>query len=133
MYSIMVCLKLNNTIHLTFFFTYSVKAKKKHGDTYDYSKVDYINAKTKICIICPKHGEFWQTPNDHLSGCGCKMCANERRAGNRKLTISSFIKRANTIHKNKYDYSKVVYKGIYNPVLIICPIHGEFTQIPNTH
>lgn len=113
--------------------TFIIKAKKKHGDAYDYSKVDYINAKTKICIICPKHGEFWQTPNDHLSGCGCKMCANERRTGNRKLTISSFIKRANTIHKNKYDYSKVVYKGIYNPVLIICPIHGEFTQIPNTH
>lgn len=41
------------------------KAKKVHGDKYDYSKVNYIDNKTKICIICPEHGEFWQ-----LYGCG---------------------------------------------------------------
>lgn len=47
-------------------------AKQKHGDLYDYSKVDYKNSSTKVCIICQKHGEFWQTPNDHLDGCGCQ-------------------------------------------------------------
>ena len=52
------------------------KAKKVHGDKYDYSKVEYVNAKTKVCIICPKHGEFWQTPNTHLSGKGCIHCGN---------------------------------------------------------
>ena len=41
------------------------KAKKVHGDKYDYSKVQYVNAYTKVCIICTEHGEFWQ-----LSGCG---------------------------------------------------------------
>ena len=41
------------------------KAKKVHGDKYDYSKVEYVNAYTKACIICPIHGEFWQLP-----GCG---------------------------------------------------------------
>lgn len=41
------------------------KAREVHGDKYDYSKAVYINAKTKICIICPKHGEFWQTPDKH--------------------------------------------------------------------
>ena len=52
-------------------------ARKIHGDKYDYSKVEYINNSTKVCIICPEHGEFWQTPNKHLSGCGCPKCAGK--------------------------------------------------------
>lgn len=54
------------------------KAKAIHGDKYDYSKVEYINNHTKVCIICKEHGEFWQRPNDHLSGKGCKGCSRER-------------------------------------------------------
>ena len=51
------------------------KAHEVHGDKYDYSKVDYLSAKNdKVCIICQKHGEFWQLPNDHLSGKGCPRC-----------------------------------------------------------
>lgn len=42
------------------------QARKIHGDKYDYSKVKYINSFTKVCIICPEHGEFWQTPVHHL-------------------------------------------------------------------
>lgn len=53
------------------------KAKLIHGNKYDYSKVVYVNNKTKVCIICPIHGEFWQTPNSHLSGCGCNDCKSE--------------------------------------------------------
>ena len=46
------------------------KARKIHGDKYDYSKAEYINARTKTCIICPKHGEFWQIPYSHINrGC----------------------------------------------------------------
>lgn len=54
-------------------------ARKVHGDRYDYSKVDYKNSKTKICIICPIHGEFWQSPNVHLKGSGCRKCYAELR------------------------------------------------------
>lgn len=35
------------------------RAKLIHGNRYDYSKVDYVNSGTKVCIICPEHGEFW--------------------------------------------------------------------------
>jgi DNA replicative helicase MCM subunit Mcm2 (Cdc46/Mcm family) len=53
------------------------KAIKVHGNIYDYSKVDYINNKTKVCIICPEHGEFWQKPNDHISSkAKCPKCSN---------------------------------------------------------
>ena len=47
------------------------RAREVHGDKYDYSKVEYINANSKVCIICPEHGEFWQKPANHLLGCGC--------------------------------------------------------------
>ena len=47
------------------------RAREVHCDKYNYSKVDYVNSKTKICIICPEHGEFWQTPSMHFYGQGC--------------------------------------------------------------
>lgn len=50
------------------------KAKKIHGNKYDYSESIYGGTKNPIKIICPKHGEFYQTPNDHLNGKGCPMC-----------------------------------------------------------
>lgn len=50
------------------------KAKKIHGDKYDYSLVDYKHSQKKIKIICPEHGIFEQTPNNHLKGEGCPHC-----------------------------------------------------------
>ena len=50
------------------------KSIKIHGNYYDYSKVEYVNNNTKVCIICPKHGEFWQMPSVHLRGSGCPIC-----------------------------------------------------------
>lgn len=47
------------------------EANKIHNGKYDYSKVNYIDSNTKVCIICPIHGEFWQTPINHLCGKGC--------------------------------------------------------------
>ena len=62
------------------------KSKKIHGDKYDYSKVKYINNKTKVCIICQIHGEFWQTPDAHLRGCGCKLCGYTNSKEKQKKT-----------------------------------------------
>ena len=49
-------------------------ARCVHGDKYDYSKVEYVNSSVPVCIICPDHGEFWQTPHNHLNSTGCKKC-----------------------------------------------------------
>ena len=54
------------------------RAKEVHGDNYEYFKTEYINARTKVCIICPEHGEFWQRPADHLNGCGCFKCRKSK-------------------------------------------------------
>jgi len=52
----------------------------KHGNKYDYSNVSYKNAKQKVKILCPQHGEFLQTPNDHLRGYGCPTCGSKARS-----------------------------------------------------
>lgn len=54
------------------------RAREVHGDRYDYSKVQYVNAKTKVCIICPRHGEFWQIPGSHLRERGCPKCKSSK-------------------------------------------------------
>lgn len=76
-----------------------------HNNKYDYSKVNFINVRTKVCIICPEHGEFWQTPAAHMSGQGCPKCQKR----NYKYTTDEFINVLNTIFGNEYDYSKVKY------------------------
>ena len=103
-------------------------AIKKHGTKYDYSKVNYINSSTKVCIICPEHGEFWQTPNSHLRGNGCPVCRV-----NRKLDNDRFVQRAKIVHNNKYDYSKTNYINEREPICVMCPEHGEFWQIARNH
>lgn len=103
------------------------KAKKVHGERYDYSKVQYVNNVTPICIICSEHGEFWQTPAAHLSGCGCVRCV--RNVYNKDV----YIEMCKNVHNNKYDYSKLEYTGLLNKVCIICPEHGEFWQRANHH
>lgn len=105
------------------------KARKVHGDKYDYKLVNYQNATTKVIIICPEHGIFEQRPGLHLQGNGCPKCAKKLKY----YGIEDFIYKANKIHNNKYNYSKVVYTGTRNLVTIICPIHGEFQQKPCNH
>ena len=103
------------------------KAKDIYGDKYDYSKVDYVNNKTKICIICPEDGEFWKTPNAFLRGQECPYCSGG------KLNKKIFIERAREVHGDRYDYSKVEYVNNNTKVCIICPEHGEFWQKPGSH
>lgn len=104
------------------------KAIEVHGDKYDYSKVEYMGTHKNVCIICPMHGNFLQTPANHLNGRGCPKCG-----GNGKLTASEFIKRAREVHSDKYNYSKVEYVNSKKEVCIICPKHGKFLQRPSDH
>ena len=114
------------------------RAIKVHGDKYDYSKVEYTNNKTKVCIICPIHGEFWQTPKKHLKGQGCKKCGFKIRTPHgplysKRLTTKEFINKAIEVHGGKYDYSKVEYVTMKEKVTIVCPYHGIFLQLPSSH
>lgn len=112
---------------------YIIKARKAHGDKYDYSKVKYKNSNTKIQIGCPMHGEFWQIPYTHLTTCGCPKCGNEIRINNIRKNNETFVENAKKIHGDKYDYTKVEYVSAKTKVCILCPVHGEFWQKPLNH
>ena len=106
-----------------------LRANLKHNEKYDYSLVNYINAQTKVKIICPIHNEFEQRPYRHLVGDGCPKCSG------RGKNIVDFILSCNIKHNDKYNYSLVDIKEIKNDdkTTIICPIHGQFKQKVSSH
>ena len=107
------------------------EAKLIHGDKYDYSLTNYVNAHSKVKIICPVHGAFEQEANSHKRGNGCPECRNEKLREERALNFDMTL--ANKIHNNFYDYSLVNYVNIDTPVKIICPKHGIFEMTPYHH
>lgn len=109
------------------------KAKKVQGNIYDYSKSIYKNCKTKLVIICKKHGEFLQKPYHHLQGSGCPKCKNIVISNKLKSNTTKFIEKANKIHNNKYNYDQVNYINSSEKIIIICEKHGRFLQIPSGH
>lgn len=108
--------------------TFIEKAKKKHGDLYDYSEVNFVKNTIPVTIICRTHGPFQQTPATHLKGSGCQRCSKTA-----KLTTEEFITKAKSIHGDKYDYSETIYISNILPVKIKCHKHGIFEQRPNSH
>lgn len=110
------------------------KCRKIHGDFYNYDKVNYVNSKTNVIIICQKHGEFKQTPDSHLNkSARCPTCATDSTAALLSNTIDDFIAKSKQIHGDIYIYNKTIYNGYFNPVTIICPNHGKFIKTPATH
>lgn len=111
------------------------KANRKHGiGTYDYSLVDYKRSNYKIDIICKQHGLFSQKATSHADdGAGCPMCAKELYIKNHTLTTEEFIVRCQKVHGDRYEYSKVIYTGRLNKVIICCKDHGEFLQKASAH
>ncbi|MDY0268770.1 hypothetical protein [Trichloromonas sp.] len=104
------------------------KSNITHNFKYDYSLVNYINAKTKIRIICKEHGIFEQNPIDHINGSGCPKCAK-----NNKIIRDEYINRCNLKHDFKYDYSLVNLINLTSKIKIICDEHGEFEQNAQNH
>ena len=89
------------------------KAKLIQDKEYDYSKVEYKNNKTKVCVICPIHGEFWIRPNDFLNGHMCKSCGVERRSKSRTFSKAEFIEKAKILFP-QYDYYRTHHAFSYN-------------------
>ena len=99
------------------------KSNKLHKNKYDYSLLEYNDMNDRVVIICPKHGHFEIYAHSHLEGYGCKKCGPE----------AEFIKKANKLYKNKFDYSKMKYNRSVDDIEIICPIHGSFFRTPGYH
>jgi hypothetical protein len=110
------------------------KSKEIFGDKYQYDKVNYVNANTKVTITCPVHGDFDVRPNDHLNmNVGCKWCAVDKRSDENRKTLEDVIKQAKEIHGDIYIYDKVNYTNSRTPITITCNVHGDFQQTPHNH
>lgn len=109
------------------------KAIKVHGTKYSYNKTNYIGTSIKIEIICSEHGSFWQLPKDHINGRGCRKCGFIKCTACAIKTTEQVIKQFKEIHGYKYTYNKVNYIKDNVKVLITCPIHGDWEQIPSSH
>lgn len=105
-------------------------AKLIHGNKYDYSKVEYKKSNINVCICCPKHGDFWQLPNNHLRGYGCKKCTNEKQ----RIPWDVIVKRFMKIHGDKYKYEEQFFKSQNDNIRIFCKKHNHyFTQKISHH
>lgn len=109
------------------------QAREVHGDKYGYSNVNFRFKRNKVKIICPIHGEFEQTPTSHLRGSRCNQCSNLIISLKQRSSNNDFIQKARGKHGDYYDYSKVDYLTARKQVIIICPKHGEFRQVPDAH
>ena len=113
--------KLTNT-------TFIELSNIRFNNYYNYSDVKYINNRTNVSIICPIHGTFLQTPETHLKSNGCPNCSKHR-----KKDTEYFITKSNIIHNGYYGYKKSIYTGIFNKLIITCPIHQDFEQSTKNH
>ena len=108
------------------------KARKMHGERYDYSKAVYVLAKLKVIITCALHGDFAQAPLQHIhEKQGCPTCS-----GRKKPTLEEFVDKAKTVFGASFcnfDYSKVSYINNRTKVEIICKLHGPFYMTPHAH
>ena len=99
-----------------------------HGNKYSYDKVNYVNNRTPIIIICKTHGEFSQKPYSHLNQkSGCPICAN--KGTNTDIFVNKCLKKFG----NLYDYSLVEYKHHKEKINIICNQGHIFSILPAQH
>jgi hypothetical protein len=123
------CPKCANKGHITT-ESFIALARSIHGDKFDYSLSVFKTAKSNMIIRCNEHGHiFHQTYGSHIhQKAGCNKCAKSFLR-----TTQEFIDDAIAVHGSTYDYSKVVYTGTSERVVIICKVHGEFEQIAGSH
>lgn len=117
------CKKCGNSRYNT--FKYIEKAKIVHDNKYEYNKTIYIDSYNKIIITCKKHGDFKQLPQMHLFGQGCPHCKYDN--------LDDFLKKAEIVHGDIYDYTNINYINSYNYIHIRCKKHGIFKQRPKDH
>jgi hypothetical protein len=122
------------------------KIIESFGKLYSFKIIASQNLRnTKIQFICNQHGEFIISYSSLAKSPGCPTCSRLNSQSARKIGLQKknaetlkyrteqWINRATQMHGEKFDYSEVKYFDAKTPVIIICPTHGQFKQIPDTH
>jgi hypothetical protein len=108
-------------------------AKEVHGDTYSYTKVDYVRARSLVIITCKVHGDFLAHPGNHLLGANCKKCADKLVNKDRTFSLEQHLVNVKEVHGDKYSYDKVEFHSGSQKVVVVCPVHGDFNISFNLH
>ena len=107
------------------------KAIVKHGDKYDYTRLQYLNSQTKVTIVCPEHGEFRMTANAHTNGQGCPKCGRIEAQKNIRLDWSRVKERLDKEWGNTFIYDESSYIAYTEKIRVKCQIHGWFETTPH--
>lgn len=113
--------------------TWVARANSIHENTYSYDKVVYAGYGKPVVITCHTHGDFTQRENNHRNGAGCPVCGVNARVDKRRHDFQSFVTKARQVHGDYYTYPPAVVSDSRTKVKIMCPVHGEFTQLAYTH
>ena len=115
------------------FSHFKTKMIYTHGNRYEYDESTFTDSNNKIRIICPKHGEFFQSIQNHINSRGCPFCAKENHGKSRVLTTERFIEKSAKAHEGYYSYGNSVYTGNRDKIIVTCPIHGDFKTNAANH
>lgn len=109
------------------------RAIKLHDGYYTYDKVEYIRNSNKVTITCPVHGDFKQTPSQHLLPRGCEKCGYLASGAASSSNTLEFVLKAIKVHGSTYSYENVIYERAIKKVSVTCKKHGDFKITPNKH
>lgn len=105
------------------------RARQAHGDKYDYSKTECITAHSKVCIICPIHGEFWQGANEHIRLNGCPKCSYDAMSLRMKNNDLGYINTSPREYKKFVKIWRRMFLRCYSP----CYLKRNPTNMANVN
>ena len=107
------------------------KVSDDYKKEYDLSLVKYVGTFGKVNVICKTCGKIFPvTPHNLLKGRGCPFCRTEKIIKKLQLSVDEVKKRIDEKFGGKYALEKIVYRNINTPIIVTCPIHGDFEQTP---
>lgn len=128
------CMHCYGTVRLTT-AVFVKRAKKVHGNAFDYSLTKYVRSSDKVTLRCVKHDRiFDQYPLSHLKGHGCTRCQEDLASSRLSMPYDELICKAKDVHDNKYTYGdNSDYKNASSKIDVLCDLHGWFRQGAKAH
>ncbi len=108
--------------------------KLNHDLDLNLDAFKYESDGHKFELVCPKHNIKWKTTYGNLiQNKSCKQCGIEKFSKSNTKTKEYWLEKFTQVHGDKFDYSKSVFKGTNDKILIICENKHEFFQSPSKH
>ena len=127
------CPKCSNNYNFTNDEYIEMLKHKEYDETIGFEKINYKNNLTPVIFTCSKHGDFSYLPSSIKDRIECPECQKERLHHLFINDSNDMINKFKKVHNNFYSYEKTIYNGATNKIIITCPIHGDFEQLPYGH